>query len=185
MTVRATAREIASTLERSILAVPGAPARRPRHGFGSLVPAAALTAGVVYSAARRTSKVPLSATTAGTQGALALIAVVFGIVVVMSVRSVVSAGRLELGSTNAVRAGAATARTPIGTAATSVEILMPTLLVVYDGTVVVLVNRWLRSWPARPQLVEHRQQIRVAGALGGKRCYTATKRCLPIHDRYP
>ncbi|GHF32766.1 hypothetical protein GCM10017566_01690 [Amycolatopsis bartoniae] len=135
-------------------------------GLGSLALPAAPTASVVYLPAGWTSEVPLLAVTVGTDGALALIAGVFG-TVVMSMRRVISAGRLELGLANAVRrnllvlwnlcllmaclgwlafgAGAATARTPIGTLATIVEILMPTVLVVYDGTVMVLVSRWLRS----------------------------------------
>lgn len=135
-------------------------------GLGSLALAAALVAGVVYLAPGWTTKVPLLAMTVGTHGALALIAVIFGIVVI-SMRGVISAGRLELGSANAVRrnllvlwnlcllmaclgwlvfgAGAATAREPIGALATIVVIIMPAAIVVYNGTVMVLGIRWLRG----------------------------------------
>lgn len=135
-------------------------------GLGSLALAAALAASVVYLAVGWTAKVPLLAMTVGVDGALALIAVLFGIVT-LSMRHTVSAGRLELGSANAVRrnllvlwnlcllmaclgwlafgVGAASAREPIGAPATIVEILVPAVLVVYNGTVTVLASRLLRG----------------------------------------
>lgn len=135
-------------------------------GLGSLALGGALVPSVVYLALGWVKKVPLLAMTVGAHGALVLIGVLFGLVT-MSMRGTVAAGRLELGSANAVRrnllvlwnlcllmaclgwlafgAGAATAPVPIGTLATIAEVLVPAMLVVYNGIATVLAGRWLRG----------------------------------------
>jgi hypothetical protein len=135
-------------------------------GLGSLALGALLAGGVVYLALTLVPTVPLLAMTAGTHGATALIGICFGVITV-SMRSAVSAGRLELGSANAIRrnllvlwnisllmaclgwltlgAGFSMARLPIGTPAILTDVLVPAVLAVYNGTVAVLVSRLLRS----------------------------------------
>lgn len=70
--------------------------------FGSLTLATGVGASVVYLALRWATESHLLLMTVGAHGALALIAVLFGIAV-MSMCGPASAGRLELGAANAVR----------------------------------------------------------------------------------
>ncbi|EID52815.1 hypothetical protein SacxiDRAFT_0540 [Saccharomonospora xinjiangensis XJ-54] len=120
----------------------------------------------MYLAVGWATKVPLLAMTVGAHGAQALIAALFGIVT-MSMRNTVSARRLELRSANAVRrnllvlwnlgllmaclgwlalgVGVTAAPEPIGAPTAFVEILVPAVLVVYNGVVVVLAHRLLRA----------------------------------------
>jgi hypothetical protein len=134
--------------------------------LGSLTLATGLAASVVYLALRWASKFPLLLMTVSAHGALALIAVLFGIVA-MSMRGTVAAGRLELGAANAVRrnllvlwnlcilmaclgwlalgASAAMTPAPIGVPTTILDILVPAMLVVYNGAVTVTAHSLLRS----------------------------------------
>ncbi|WP_232285239.1 hypothetical protein [Saccharomonospora xinjiangensis] len=134
--------------------------------LGSFSLATALTGSAVYLAVGWATKVPLLAMTVGAHGAQALIAALFGIVT-MSMRNTVSARRLELRSANAVRrnllvlwnlgllmaclgwlalgVGVTAAPEPIGAPTAFVEILVPAVLVVYNGVVVVLAHRLLRA----------------------------------------
>jgi len=135
-------------------------------GLGSLALGAALAGGVVYLALAWVAKVPLLGMTAGTHGAMALLAIGFGIVTI-SMRSTISAGRLELGSANATRRnllvmwnisllmaclgwltfgiGISMTRVPIGAPAILTDVGLPAVLAVYNGTVTVLASRLLRS----------------------------------------
>ena len=135
-------------------------------GLGSLALGAVLAGAVVYLALTWVAKVPLQAMTAGMHGAMALIAMCFGVITI-SMRSAVSAGRLELGSANAIRrdllvlwnisllmaclgwltfgVGISMARAPIGASAMLADVLVPAVLAAYNGTVAVLASRLLRS----------------------------------------
>jgi hypothetical protein len=135
-------------------------------GLGSLALSAVLAGVVVYLALAWAPKVPLLGMTVGTHGAMALIAIGSGVVTI-SMRSAVSAGRLELGSANAMRrnllvlwnisllmaclgwltfgVGISMTRVPIGVPATLTDVLVPAVLAVYNGTVAVLASRLLRS----------------------------------------
>ncbi|WAL63793.1 hypothetical protein ORV05_22675 [Amycolatopsis cynarae] len=128
--------------------------------------AAALVGVVVYLALTWVPKVPLLAMTAGTHGAMALIAMCSGVVTI-SMCIAVSACQLELGSANAIRrnllvlwnlsvlmaclgwlglgTGPGLAHVPIGAPVIVVSVLVPTVLVLCNGTVTVLAIRLLRS----------------------------------------
>lgn len=135
-------------------------------GLVSLALGAVLAGGVVYLALTWVAKVPLLGMTAGTHGAMAVLAISFGVVTI-SMRSTVSAGRLELRSANATRrnllvlwnmsllmaclgwlafgVGISMARVPIGALPILTDVGVPAVLAVYNGTVAVLVSRLLRS----------------------------------------
>jgi hypothetical protein len=135
-------------------------------GLGSLALSVVLAGAVVYLALAWVKDAPLLAMTVGVHGAMALIGIFFGFAV-MSMRAAVSADRLDVGSANAIRrnllvlwnlsllmaclgwlafgAGTTTARVPIGPPAIIVDILVPAVLVVYNGAVTVLASRLLRS----------------------------------------
>lgn len=121
---------------------------------------------VVYLALAWAAEVPLLAMTAGTHGAMALIAMCSGVITI-SMRSTISAGQLELGAANAIRrnllvlwntsllmaclgwltfgVGISTAHVPVGAFAIIADLLAPAVLAVYGGIVAVLASRLLRS----------------------------------------
>lgn len=140
-------------------------ARAVPLALGSFSLAAALAGSLVYLVMAWAHKVPLLAMTACTHGAVVLLAVISGMVTV-STRGTISAGRLELRSADAVRrnllvlwnlsvlmtclgwlafgAGVAIGPKSIGSLPTVVEIVVPALLIGYNGVVTVLLSRSLR-----------------------------------------
>lgn len=135
-------------------------------GVGSVTLGVVLAGCVLYLALVWMAKVPLLGMTVGTHGAMALLAIVFGVVTI-SMRSAVSAGRLELGAANAARrnllvvwnlsllmaclgwlafgVGISIARVPIGATAILAGVLAPAAVAAYDGIVTVLATRLLRT----------------------------------------
>lgn len=135
-------------------------------GVGSLALGAALAGVVVYLVLTWVPKVPLLAMTAGTHGAMALIAIWSGVITI-SMLTAVSASQLELGSANAIRrnllvlwnlsilmaclgwlglgTGPSLAHVPLGAPVVVVSVLAPTVLVLYNGIVTALAIRLLRS----------------------------------------
>jgi len=134
--------------------------------LGSLVLGAALAGVAVYLALACAPKVPLLAMTAGTHGAMAIIAIGFGVITI-SMHSAVSAGRLELRSANAIRrnllvlwnisllmaclgwltfgVSLSMARVPIGAPVILADVFVAAILTVYNGFVAVLASRLLRG----------------------------------------
>lgn len=135
-------------------------------GLGLLVLGAVLAGVVVYLALTWAPKVPLLAMTAGMHGATALIAMCSGVITI-SLRKAVSTGWLNLGSANAARrnlavlwtlsilmallgwlgvgAGPSLAHVSLGVPVVVASMLVPIVLLLYNGIVTVLVSRLLRT----------------------------------------
>jgi hypothetical protein len=135
-------------------------------GLGALVLGLVLVGAVVYLASVWVTKSPLLAMTVGTEGALALIALMFGFLTT-KMRSTVVNGHLEMGAATALRRnllvlwnfgmllaclgcltlviGLSLVRTPTGAAPYLAGVLPAVLAAVHLGFVAVSASRLLRS----------------------------------------